>query len=75
MNVSHIKTQLHQLIEDTNDEKLFTDLAAKINQAKKGDDWWITYNESQQQRILESEQQYKRGEVVSNETVMAKIQQ
>jgi len=68
-----IKTKLHELIENTNDEKILENLFQQLSDNKK--DWWENLSEIQKQRLSESEQQYKRGEIVSNETVLEKIQQ
>ncbi len=73
MHLTKIKTKLHELIENTNDEKILENLFQQLSDNKK--DWWENLSEIQKQRLSESEQQYKRGEIVSNETVLEKIQQ
>jgi thiamine pyrophosphate-dependent acetolactate synthase large subunit-like protein len=75
MDVTSIKNQLHQLIDETNDEQLLQDLIHTIEQNQPGKDWWSEVPEGRKQRILESEEQYKKGEIISNEEVMQKIQQ
>lgn len=74
MDTNTIKNHLHGLIDETDDVQLLSELVEQIEQAKNGADWWETLTESRQQRILESEEQYKKGAVVSNEVVMKKIQ-
>jgi predicted phosphohydrolase len=75
MDSTQIKTHLHQLIDETNDLQLLTDLVEQIEETKSGTDWWDTLSKGQQQRVLQSEEQYKNGQVVSNETVLEKIRQ
>ncbi len=73
MHLTKIKTKLHEPIENTNDEKILENLFQQLSDNKK--DWWENLSEIQKQRLSGSEQQYKRGEIVSNETVLEKIQQ
>ncbi len=75
MNPTQIKTHLHQLIDETDDVQLLTDLVEQIEETKNGVDWWDGLSQRQQQRILLSEEQYEKGQVVSNEIVLEKIRQ
>jgi L-rhamnose mutarotase len=74
MHLTKIKTKLHELIESTEDEKILENVYQQLSDNKE-QDWWKDLSEIQKQRLSESEEQYKRGEVVSNETVLEKIQQ
>lgn len=73
MHLTKIKTKLHELIESTNDEKILENLFQQLSDNKE--DWWENLSEIQKQRLSESEQQYDRGGIVSNEAVFEKIQQ
>lgn len=75
MNVNSLKEQLHQLIERTDDEKLLSEIYNKINAEAENTDWWGALTGAQKNRVLESEQQYQKGDVVTNEEVLQKIQQ
>ena len=75
MDSQQIKTHLHQLIDETDDVQLLTELVEQIKETKNGVDWWDTLSPNQQQRILQSEKQYENGEVISNEVVLEKIRQ
>lgn len=75
MNVTSLKNQLHQLIESTDDEELLSEIYKKINPEPENADWWEMLGSNQKSRILESEQQYQKGDVVTNEDVLQKIQQ
>jgi thiamine pyrophosphate-dependent acetolactate synthase large subunit-like protein len=73
MHLTKIKIKLHELIESTDDEKILEDLYQQLADYKV--DWWDGLSETQKQRLSESEQQYNRGAIVSNEKVLEKIQQ
>jgi hypothetical protein len=74
MNAHNLKSQLHQLIEDADEQELL-EIYKKINPEPGSGNWWAELSETQKARILESEQQYRKGEVISNEAVLQKIQQ
>jgi thiamine pyrophosphate-dependent acetolactate synthase large subunit-like protein len=74
MHLTKIKTKLHELIESTNDEKILENLYQQLSDNKE-EDWWENLSETQKKELSESEHQYKRGEIVSNEAVLEKIQQ
>lgn len=74
MNVDSLKNQLHQFIDSTDDEQLLSELYKRIILQAEDTDWWNALSEAQKTRILQSRQQYHKGEVVSNEVVLQKIQ-
>jgi thiamine pyrophosphate-dependent acetolactate synthase large subunit-like protein len=74
MDVNALKIRLQELIDETTDVRILEKIYQQLSSEQK-DDWWETLSESQKNRLNESEQQYKRGEVVSNEAVLKKIQQ
>ena len=71
MSDNEIKNRLHELIENSNDrhvlEKIYQELSSEE------DDWWHSLTTNQKLRLQESEEQYKTGQVVSNEAVLKKI--
>ena len=75
MSPTQIKTHLHQLIDETDDVHLLTDLIEQIEEKKSSTDWWDLLSNAQQERILQSEEQYKNGQIVSNEAVLEKVRQ
>jgi thiamine pyrophosphate-dependent acetolactate synthase large subunit-like protein len=74
MDVNALKIRLKELIDETTDVRILEKIYQQLSSEQK-DDWWETLSESQKNRLNESEQQYKRREVVSNEAVLKKIQQ
>lgn len=69
MNVSAMKSELHKLIDQTNDEALLQFIYNELSP----DDWMDGLSDEQRLRLQESEEQYKKGNVVSNEAVLKKI--
>ena len=45
MDPTQIKTHLHQLIDETDDVQLLTELVEQIEETKNGVDWWDTLSE------------------------------
>lgn len=69
-----MKTQLHRLIEETDDETLLAEWVEQLEQTKQ-EDWWEALSPAQQARLHQSELQHQEGRVVSNEVVLDKIRQ
>jgi hypothetical protein len=74
MDVNALKIRLQELIDETTDRHILEKIYQQLS-AEQKDDWWENLSESQKNRLGESEQQYKRREVLSNEAVLKKIQQ
>ena len=72
MDVSTIKSRLHQLIDQTNDE----DRPAYIyRELLQEEDWMDSLSSEQRLRLEESQEQYKKGKIISNDDVLKRIQQ
>lgn len=73
MDAKTIKVKLHELIENTDDKEILDNVYQQLATTKE--DWYETLTQDQKFRLSESEEQYNKGEVVSNEIVLKKIQQ
>lgn len=72
MDVNTIKSKLHQLIDETEDEDILTSLYLELSPSE---DWMDSLSTKQKLLLEESQEQYKTGKVVSNDDVLKRIQQ
>ena len=71
MSDSEIKNRLHELIENSSNRQVLEKIYQELSSGE--DDWWHSLTTNQKLRLQESEEQYKTGQVVSNEAVLKKI--
>jgi hypothetical protein len=64
-----IKKDLHQLIDNCNDESLLKEAKLLLQEH----DWWDDLSEKEQNDLKESEAQYGRGEYVTLEELLASV--
>jgi hypothetical protein len=69
-----IKQELHQLIKDCTDESVLEEAKILLQDDMKVD-WWDDLTEEDQNRVMESEAQYERGEFISHEELMKHTKQ
>jgi predicted transcriptional regulator len=64
-----VKQELHQLIDDCDNELLLTE-AKELLLSSTVQDWWEELSEEDKNSVFESEADYKKGEYVSHEELM-----
>jgi len=67
-----IKQELHQLIDNCKDEQLLEDARALL---KNGNDWWDSLDETDRQRIAESEEQYRKGDFIRHDELLQRFRE
>lgn len=67
-----IKQDLHKLINKCENELLLEE-ARELLQSEK--DWWIELSETDQNLVMESEKQYKKGEFVNHKELMQRFEE
>ena len=71
---AEIKNYLHQLIVETNDVNILTQITDAFKQLKsKNVDWWDELSQQQQNSIKIGLNQLENGEGISHENVRARI--
>ena len=69
---TQIKIELHQLIDNCNDEVLLTE-AKELLQSAPGNDWWDELSEEDKKLILKSETEFKEGKFTKHSMVMQEL--
>lgn len=64
-----VKDELHQLIEKCDNQILLSEVK-EILLSNSLEDWWDELTEEDKKLLMESEQQYNQGKVVSNTELM-----
>ena len=67
-----IKQELHQLVDQCNNEQILED-ARELLQSNK--DWWDELSAADQQLAKESEAEYNKGNFISHEELMQRFEQ
>ncbi len=70
---SLLKQQLHQLVDDCDNELLLEE-AKTILKDNSVKDWWDELTEEEQGSVLRSEQQYKKGEFTTHAQLMQEFE-
>ena len=69
---TQIKNELHQLIDNCNDEVLLTE-AKELLQSALENDWWDELSEEEKKLILKSETEFKEGKFTKHAMVMQEL--
>ena len=64
-----LKKELHQLIDNCNNEMLLAE-AKELLQSSDAKDWWDELTEEDKSLVLESEAQYQKGNFISHKDLM-----
>ena len=75
MNVAELKTNLIQLVMDTDNPTMLEKVIHFIKDLRKKEDWWADLTEKQKIFIEKSSQQIDEGNVIPNEEVRNEIRQ
>lgn len=67
-----IKQELHQLVDQCNNEQILEDVRELLQSNK---DWWDELSEADQQLVKESEAEYNKGNFISHEELMQRFEQ
>jgi len=68
-----IKQELHQLIENCCDESLLADAKLLLQGQDPSYDWWDDLSEEDKNLVRESDAQYERGEYITFQELMRKL--
>ena len=69
---TQIKNELHQLIDNCNNEVLLTE-AKELLQSALENDWWDELSEEEKKLILKSETEFKEGKFTKHAMVMQEL--
>lgn len=72
MDINKIKSELHQLIDQTDNEDALVYIYQEL---LPSEDWMDSISLNQKLRLDESQEQYKKGRIISNDEVLKRIQQ
>lgn len=67
-----IKQELHQLVDQCNNEQILEDVRELLQSNK---DWWDELSAADQQLVLESEAEYNKGNFISHEELMQRFEE
>lgn len=68
-----IKKELHQLIDNCNDESLLEDAKLLFQEQDPSYDWWNDLSEEDKNLVRESDAQYERGEFITFSELMSQL--
>lgn len=68
-----IKQELHNLIENCDNEILLTEAKELLESTEN--DWWNELNEIDKNLLINSETQYEKGNYISHEKLMQEIKE
>ena len=71
--MSYIKQEIHQLIDNCNDESLLEDAKLLFQEQDTSYDWWDDLSEEDKNLVSESDAQYERGEFVTFQELLRKL--
>lgn len=69
-----IKKELHQLIDEC-DNELILEEAKALLETDKADDWWDDLSEEDKNLVKESEVQYGKGNYISHQELMQRFEE
>lgn len=69
-----IKKELHQLIDNC-DNELILEEAKALLETEKADDWWDEMTEEDKNLVKESEVQYGKGNYISHQELMQRFEE
>ena len=69
-----IKTELHQLIDNCQNEFLLAQ-AKELLQSANTDDWWNELSKEEQNLVMESEAQYDKGNFIAHADLMQQFEE
>jgi len=67
-----IKQELHQLVDQCNNEQILEDVRELLQSNK---DWWDELSAADQQLVKESEAEYNKGNFINHEELMQRFEQ
>lgn len=70
-----IKKELHQLIEQCDNELILEEAKALLETDKSVDDWWDELNEADKNLVKESETQYGKGNYINHQELMQRFEE
>ena len=70
-----IKQQLHQLIDQCENEELLEEAKTLLEAGNKEKDWWDDLTETDKNLLTESEVQYGKGDFINHEELMKRFEQ
>ena len=69
-----IKTELHRLIDDCDNEVLLQETKALLQSETEAKDWWDELTEEDKNAVLKSETEYKAGQYISHDELTKQFQ-
>jgi hypothetical protein len=70
-----IKKELHQLIEQCDNELILEEAKALLETDKSVEDWWDELTEADKNLVKESETQYGKGNYISHQELMQRFEE
>jgi len=65
-----IKNELHQLIDNCDNELLLSEAKTLLESEKEIKDWWDELTEEDKTLVMESEAEYEKGKYISHKDLM-----
>ena len=69
-----LKKELHQLLDNCNNEMLLAE-AKELLQSADVKDWWDELNEEDKNLVMESEAQYQKGDFINHKDLMQQFEE
>lgn len=70
-----IKQQLHQLVDQCENEELLEEVKSLLETGNKEKDWWDDLTETDKNLLMESEVQYGKGNFINHEELMKRFEE
>ena len=68
-----LKTELHKLIDDCQDDLLLVKAKELLQTADTGD-WWNSLDEKDRNLVMESEAEYEKGDFITHANLMEQFE-
>ena len=72
---SDIKNELHKLVDNCENALLLVETKNLLESESKVKDWWDELTEEDRNLVMESEAEYEKGNVISNEDLMKQFEE
>ncbi|MEJ0101204.1 MAG: hypothetical protein WDO19_01010 [Bacteroidota bacterium] len=72
---TQIKQQLHQLVDQCENEELLEEAKTLLEAGNKEKDWWDDLTETDKNLLMESEVQYGKGDFINHEELIKRFEQ
>jgi hypothetical protein len=72
---NELKKELHQLIDSCTNETILEEAKELLKASPVKKDWWDELSEEDKNLVMESEEEYEKGEYISNTELLQKFEE